>query len=94
MAHSGGSRIAEIRARRLRASNAGVGIQKTIDEIILSQTSREGRDPNFKAANAESKKTQPVPPQILHKPHRPDSKPMISPLREPWYVPLLFACLH
>ncbi|XP_062857361.1 leucine-rich repeat-containing protein 56 isoform X2 [Trichomycterus rosablanca] len=68
---STGRRIAEIRARRLRVSSSVVGLQGPVEEILVS-------DPTASRMNI-----QPAPPQTFHKPHRPDSSPVIRSPREP-----------
>ncbi|KAI4885031.1 hypothetical protein NFI96_017708 [Prochilodus magdalenae] len=83
MVPSSGGRIAEIRARRLRVSNASAGIHKPTEDILLPNPITAGRDAHLKAVNMETMKTQAAKPQFLHKPHRPDTSPVISPLREP-----------
>ncbi|XP_036431667.1 leucine-rich repeat-containing protein 56 [Colossoma macropomum] len=82
MPPTSGGRIAEIRARRLRVSNASVGIHNPTGEFFLPNPTAARRDANIKAVNVETVKTQPVPPQILRKPHRPDSNPVISTFKE------------
>ncbi|KAB5565531.1 hypothetical protein PHYPO_G00242670 [Pangasianodon hypophthalmus] len=81
-APSTGKRIAEIRARRLKVSNVGVGMQKLNRETITSDVTAS-RDMNHKVLCPGALKMQPAPPQIHYKPHRPGSSPMISPQSEP-----------
>ncbi|XP_053497547.1 leucine-rich repeat-containing protein 56 isoform X1 [Ictalurus furcatus] len=69
-------RIAEIRARRLKISNMGVGMQKLTRETIRSDVTAS-RDMNHNVLCPEALKMQPTPPQILCKPHRPGSSPGI-----------------
>ncbi|XP_026872155.2 leucine-rich repeat-containing protein 56 isoform X2 [Electrophorus electricus] len=78
-APSSGRMAVALRARRLRLS-ASVGMQKPIREILLPDPTLPRRDRALKAVSPM--KSQPVPPHILCKPHRPSSCPVASPLME------------
>lgn len=86
---STGKRVAEIRARRHKISSMGVGMQKLTTETITSDVTTL-RDMSNKVLCPEALQMQRSSSQILYKPHRPDSSPMITMEREWWYVLLGF----
>ncbi|KAK3526610.1 hypothetical protein QTP70_030751 [Hemibagrus guttatus] len=78
---STGKRIAEFRARRLKISNMGDGMEKLSTETIISDITAS-RDKNHKILSPGALQMQPAPPQIPYKPHRPGSCPGITPQKE------------
>ncbi|KAF5903335.1 leucine-rich repeat-containing protein 56 isoform X1 [Clarias magur] len=78
---STGKRIVEIRARRLKITNMGVGMQNLARETITSDETAS-RDMNHKDLCPGQIKMQPAPPQFLYIRHRPGSSPGTTPQRE------------
>lgn len=64
-------------------------MQKLTTETITSDVTAS-RDMNHKVLCPGPLEMQHAPPQILHKPRRPDSSPMITLQREHWYVVFVF----